>query len=144
MSRISALPKLAPLAGAAFALTLSSCALPPEDACRMMRHEGLIGYASYEVGSRQIPPPPNAWEYRAPSIPYGPAFIGTGPTLTAPGVAGLGGFVRSPYTYPPRLVDVAGVAPGTVAICPYTKKPFLVPDYSAAVPESRHTVIVSK
>ena len=127
MSRIE-LPKLAALAGA-LTLGLSSCALPPDDAWRMIRNEGPLTYGAYEVASRHVDPPSRRLTQRAPSIPYRPAFIATGPTVAAPAVPGLPGYVRSPYAYPPRYVDVAGATPGTVMICPYTQKPFLVPSY---------------
>lgn len=93
----------------------------------MMCNEGPLSYGAYEVQARQIPPPRNAWERRAPSIPYRPPLLGPGPTLTAPRVAGSSALVRSPYTYPSRFVDVGGAAPGTVVICPHTLKPFIVP-----------------
>jgi uncharacterized Zn-finger protein len=37
------------------------------------------------------------------------------------------GYVRSPFTNPPRLVDVRGMSAGSKVVCPYTQKPFLVP-----------------
>jgi hypothetical protein len=127
MKRNSLLPKLATFAGAGVALLLSSCALPLADASRMIANEGPLSYGAYEVRSCRIPPPANAWERRAPSIPYTTSLLGPGPTLTAPSVPGAGSLVRSPYTYPPRFVDVGGAAPGTVIICPHTLKPFIVP-----------------
>jgi outer membrane biosynthesis protein TonB len=42
-------------------------------------------------------------------------------------VEGLPGYVRSPFTNPPRLVDVRGMNAGSKVVCPYTRKPFLVP-----------------
>lgn len=48
-------------------------------------------------------------------------------TLTAHAVPGLPGYVRSPYTNPPRLIDVKRSAAGSTMICPYTNKPFIVP-----------------
>lgn len=47
--------------------------------------------------------------------------------LTAQAVPSLPGFVRSPYTNPPRLVDVKGATPGSTMICPYTQRSFIVP-----------------
>ena len=44
------------------------------------------------------------------------------------------GYVRSPHTTPPRLVDVRGMAPGARVVCPYTQKPFLVPAGMASTP----------
>lgn len=45
----------------------------------------------------------------------------------ASSVSDLPGYVRSPFTNPPRLVDVRGMSPGSKVVCPYTQKPFLVP-----------------
>ena len=47
------------------------------------------------------------------------------PTATA--VDTLPGYVRSPFTSPPRLVDVRGMSAGSKVVCPYTQRPFLVP-----------------
>ena len=53
--------------------------------------------------------------------------------LVAQSVPTLPGFVRSPYTSPPRLVDVKGATAGATIICPYTQRPFLLPeDYKSA------------
>lgn len=48
-------------------------------------------------------------------------------TLTAHAVPGLPGYVRSPYTNPPRLIDVKRSVPGSTMVCPYTNKHFIVP-----------------
>lgn len=40
---------------------------------------------------------------------------------------GLDGFVKTPFTNPPRLVDVRGVAAGSKFKCPYTQLDFIVP-----------------
>lgn len=42
-------------------------------------------------------------------------------------VPDLPGYVRTPFTNPPRLVDVRGMAAGSKVVCPYTQRPFLVP-----------------
>jgi hypothetical protein len=47
--------------------------------------------------------------------------------LTAKSIPSLPGFVRSPYTNPPQLVNVKDADPGSTVICPYTKRPFIVP-----------------
>lgn len=75
-----------------------------------------------------------------PSLPS--AYPGAGPsadlvnlpelpdTITIPEakwVPGMEGFVKSPHTNPPRLVDVSQSSPGSVMLCPFTNKPFLVP-----------------
>ena len=43
-------------------------------------------------------------------------------------VAGRPGFVYSPFAKKNQLVDVAGTAPGVLVKCPYTQKPFRVPE----------------
>lgn len=48
--------------------------------------------------------------------------------LVAKSVPALPGFVRSPYTSPPRLVDVKGAVAGATMICPYTQRPFMIPN----------------
>lgn len=39
----------------------------------------------------------------------------------------LPGYVQSPYTEPPQLVDVRGSVAGDAAICPYTQRAFIIP-----------------
>lgn len=48
--------------------------------------------------------------------------------VVAKSVPSLPGFVRSPYTNPPRLVDAKGATAGSTMICPYTQRPFIVPN----------------
>lgn len=155
MNRSSHFKKFAAIAGAAAAVALSSCTLPPEQAWRKIRTEGLIAYWSYELGSQhayahlRYRAPGSSWsDYEIPRIqpravptrpyqpgirPLQPRVLETGPTLMAHNIPALPGFVRSPYTNPPRLVDVQGAAPGTTMICPYTQRPFIVPpDYGNA------------
>lgn len=45
----------------------------------------------------------------------------------AQSVPDLPGYVRTPFTNPPRLVDVRGMSAGSKVVCPYTQRPFLVP-----------------
>ena len=129
MSRISQLLQhhLVAIASAASALALSSCALPIEDGIRKVRHEGPISYIGYELGSC-LDPRSRALPQNAPSAPYRVGVLGFGRTQTAYW-SEHPGFVRSPYAYPPRLVDVGGATPGSVVICPWTMKPFVVPPY---------------
>ena len=47
--------------------------------------------------------------------------------LMATSVPSLPGFVRSPYTVPPRLVDVKSAGPGATMVCPYTQRAFIIP-----------------
>ena len=50
------------------------------------------------------------------TLPYGKA------------VPGRPGFVTSPYEPYKGFIDVHGIAPGTQVVCPYSQKPFLVPE----------------
>ena len=69
--------------------------------------------------------------------PSHPAPVAHAPSVTPPAdshplvaksVPSLPGFVRSPYTNPPRLVDAKGATPGATMVCPYTQRPFIVPN----------------
>jgi hypothetical protein len=53
---------------------------------------------------------------------------------TAQIVPGLPGYVRTPFTSPPRLVDVRSMSAGEKVVCPFTNRPFLVPTATAASP----------
>lgn len=138
---------LAAIAGAIGACALSSCTLPPEQAWRKIKSDGLIAYWSYELASpyaeshqkAQSSAPsgrlvsgPQLAQSRMTPTPISPinqpGMMSTGKALTAQSIPSLPGFVRSPYTNPPRLVDVKGSAPGTTMICPYTQRPFIVPN----------------
>jgi hypothetical protein len=148
MSRSSRINKLAVFVGITSAVALSSCTLPPEQAWRKIRTEGLIAYWAYELDSphanshlkyRNPSTPSSITATPAPQLAYSrptisplqrPGMVEEGRVLTAQNIPALPGFVRSPYTNPPRLVDVKGATPGTTMICPYTQRPFIVPsDY---------------
>ena len=49
-------------------------------------------------------------------------------------MTGLKGYVRTPFTNPPRLVDVRGMAPGAKVFCPYTQRQFTVPTPAIQAP----------
>lgn len=66
------------------------------------------------------------------------------PVLTAFAVPALPGYVRSPYTQPPRLVDVQGSAAGSTMVCPYTQRPFTIPDDVNAAADSLPQVAATK
>ena len=70
-----------------------------------------------------------------PSLPP-PSQIPAQSLPVAAKVEGLVGYVRSPFTNPPRLVDVRGMGAGSKVVCPYTRKPFLVPSGIDAVPSN--------
>jgi hypothetical protein len=144
--------KTTAIAGLFAVVALSSCTLPPSLAWRKIRTEGLFAYWSYELEmqreygpSRGYQPPrlarPAPSMLLAQNRPYvspanRPGMLETGATLTAHSVPALPGFVRSPYTNPPRLVDVKGAVPGSTMICPYTQRPFVVPSDFSATPNS--------
>ncbi len=136
--------------------TLASCSLPPKEAWKQIQSQGLIPYVAREVRgefkSSDRPAPthavrPNSALVQAKPTTPAPVVAGSGligperpadvvpppsqlPTASLPvakPVEGLAGYVRSPYTNPPRLVDVRGMTTGSKVVCPYTRKPFLVP-----------------
>lgn len=142
--------KIAAIAGTVAAVALSSsCTLPPEQAWRKIRTDGLIAYWSYELDAQRaygplhrthpdVPLPSRHAYPVTPSLQLaqtGPSYVSPlriggadyGAPLTAQNIPALPGFVRSPYTNPPRLVDVKGALPGSTMICPYTQRPFIVP-----------------
>ncbi len=52
-------------------------------------------------------------------------------------VTSLAGYVRTPFTHPPRLVDARGLQPGRLVVCPFTQKLFYLPlDFVDASPRS--------
>lgn len=65
--------------------------------------------------------------------------------LTAEAIPSLAGFVRSPYTNPPKLVNVQDAAPGSTVVCPYTQRPFIVPAWTEAPKKApAHTAAPAK
>ena len=141
--------------------SLASCSLPPKQAWQQIQTRGLIPYVASEVrGDFEKNQPTKAAPSStgpalvqntqpAPAANTGligpdkpsnvagaplppPSQIPTASLPVAKPVDGLAGYVRSPYTNPPRLVDVRGMSAGSKVVCPYTRKPFLVP---ASAPE---------
>lgn len=136
MSSNSRLPKLVALVGAASAAALSSCTLPPDQAWRKIKDDGLLAYWSYEMdttgaGTQSKPtgvPQATPQVAQSTTSPINqPGMLDVGKPVTAQSIASLPGFVRSPYTNPPRLVDVKGATPGSTMICPYTQRAFIIP-----------------
>ena len=133
--------------------TLASCSLPSQEAWRQIQKDGLIPYvinSRHEVPgeatsapTQQIAQQPAPTQQRtvvhAPSEQPAPQSVSSSPSVppptqlrsdslvTAQAVPGLAGYVRSPFTNPPRLVDVRGMTAGSKVVCPYTRKPFIVP-----------------
>lgn len=64
-----------------------------------------------------------------------PSMIDAKTIPSAQAVPGLAGYVRTPFTNPPRLVDVRGMSAGSKVVCPFTNKPFLVPSAATSAPK---------
>jgi hypothetical protein len=141
------------------AMLISSCSLPPRQAWQQIQSNGLIPYMmgggaplkvspqrSYSSLATTSPVLTRDRSYAAATTPgpIGPVLPSTPPPLmlnsssmpTATAVADLPGYVRSPFTNPPRLVDVRGMSAGSKVVCPYTQKPFLVPGGVTAAPSA--------
>ncbi|MBL9144286.1 MAG: hypothetical protein JNM99_11460 [Verrucomicrobiaceae bacterium] len=134
--------KFIPL-GAVAILGLASCSMPADQAWRQIRQDGLIPYLMQgQADGAENPGALASNSKPAPSKPTVPAVAPTTPSMvsvpppsqlasqslpTAQSVPGLEGYVRSPFTNPPRLVDVRGMSAGSKVVCPYTRRPFLVP-----------------
>ena len=120
---------------------LASCALPPRQAWQEIQSRGLITYymgkesrplgttsGSQRLTQSSTPvqtPSPIVGPDRPATPP--PAMLNASTMPVAQAVADLPGYVRTPFTNPPRLVDVRGMAAGSKVVCPYTQRPFLVP-----------------
>ena len=137
--------------GAITAIGLASCSLPPGEAWRQIRQEGLITYlvndenrsspdqsaptqtapqGQQALAQSSTPTAPRT-QAPIPSVPA-PSQLDAGSMPVAQVVPGLEGYVRSPFTNPPRLVDVRGMSSGSKVVCPYTRRPFLVPNMGEA------------
>lgn len=118
---------------------LSSCSLPSEQAWREIRQDGLITYFAKEGEASSKPSATTKTQpagaatsvTTTTSVPQPQALASTATGSqslpTAQAVPGLEGYVRTPFTTPSRLVDVRGMAAGSKVVCPYTRRPFLVP-----------------
>lgn len=141
------------------AVLISSCSLPPRQAWQQIQTQGLIPYMmgggaplkvtpqrTYSSLASNTPVLSQDRSYAATTTPslIGPTLPSTPPPSmlnsssmpTATAVADLPGYVRSPFTNPPRLVDVRGMSAGSKVVCPYTQKPFLVPGGVTAAPSA--------
>lgn len=141
--------KLAVLGG--ISLSLTSCSLPTQQTWSQIRSQGLIPYLTQGTTSQRTPARQVAQNTKkAPtrssvvdvtpprqsvSIPP-PAELKADSLPTAQTVPGLPGYVRTPFTSPPRLVDVRGMSAGEKVVCPFTNRPFLVPTGTAAPQEN--------
>lgn len=125
------------------AVMMASCAVPPRQAWQQIQTKGLFSYymgnESRPLGAgnhsapvvvqnnpaAQTPAAPVVGP-EAPATPP-PAMLNASTMPVAQTVPDLPGYVRTPFTNPPRLVDVRGMAAGSKVVCPYTQRPFLVP-----------------
>lgn len=144
MTKKQSLTRLPLIGLTAFAAV--SCSVPPKDAWNEIQSRGLITYYMNKSGapltssrsSNQIV----ASSQKSASSTSTPVRLSSAPRRddvpppsqlsndlpVASAVADLPGYVRSPYTTPGRLVDVRGMSGGSKVVCPYTQKPFIVPN----------------
>jgi hypothetical protein len=121
---------------------LASCAVPPRQAWQQIQSQGLISYyMAKENGPLGTSLVRKCWHKIPQRLKHrGPPFVGPERPSTPPpsmlnastmpvaqAVPDLPGYVRTPFTNPPRLVDVRGMSAGSKVVCPYTQRPFLVP-----------------
>lgn len=125
------------------ALMVASCAVPPREAWQQIQTRGLITYLAHENRPLSISNrTPVLVQSSAAQTPATPMVSTVGPERPSPpppsmlnastmpvaqAVPDLPGYVRTPFTNPPRLVDVRGMSAGSKVVCPYTQRPFLVP-----------------
>lgn len=153
--------------GAFAALAMTSCSLPPREAWRQIQRDGLIPFVATQLDRAPSPATPSknqmvAQKKQAPAASAvassgsaggligppstaanntpSPAMIDSQKIPAAQAVPGLTGYVRTPFTNPPRLVDVRGMAPGSKVVCPFTNKPFLVPSATSAAAPTKVAV----
>ncbi len=130
-------------------MLLASCSMPPHQAWQQIQTRGLIPFMMNDgaplqmsprsspmiAQSKLTPSAPRIYANSAPtsligpqlSSPPPPSMMNSASMPVASSVTDLPGYVRSPFTNPPRLVDVRGMSAGSKVVCPYTNKPFLVP-----------------
>lgn len=127
---------------------LASCAVPPREAWQAIQTRGLITYymgkESRPLGSSSGSPAlaQSTTPVQTPAPVVGPdrpatpppAMLNASTMPVAQSVPDLPGYVRTPFTNPPRLVDVRGMSAGSKVVCPYTQRPFLVPGSVTVAP----------
>lgn len=138
------------------ALMVASCAVPPSEAWQQIQTRGLITYLAHEsrplsMGTKTQALVQNAPTQTSPTpmisavgpdrpSPPPPSMLNASTLPVAQAVPDLPGYVRTPFTNPPRLVDVRGMSAGSKVVCPYTQRPFLVPGgVSASTPSVAST-----
>jgi uncharacterized Zn-finger protein len=125
-------------AGLLTSALLPSCSLPPGYAWRQIQRDGLIPFIQNGMSAPKAQTEPMLASGSAanrvidPAKPTLNAPVASTPAQKAPfpaayAVKDLNGYVRTPFTNPPRLVDVRGMNPGAKVVCPYTQRAFVVP-----------------
>lgn len=120
-------------------MTLASCSMPPRDAWNQIQNRGLISYYTAKPSGAPLVTSTAPLQVAASNTAVNKPTTTTSPAASpaprqtdglpvARVVNELPGYVRSPHTSPGRLVDVRGMAAGSKVVCPYTQKPFLVPN----------------
>ncbi len=110
---------------------MASCNLPPREAFRRIREEGIVKAI---FAPRRVPVQNTASQV-ATSTDWGSTRVEASATRsanapkipTAEMFTGRPGFVYSPYTK--KLVNVQSFPAGEQVLCPYTLEPFTVPNY---------------
>jgi uncharacterized Zn-finger protein len=125
---------------------LASCAMPPRQAWQEIQTRGLLTYymnggdsaplgasrSTQNIAGNTTPAQvttPVTNDVVGPERPNTPppSMLNAAQMPVAQVVPDLPGYVRTPFTNPPRLVDVRGMSAGSKVVCPYTQRPFLVP-----------------
>jgi len=123
------------------AIAVVSCSVPPREAWNQIQSRGLITYymnkgsgaplsssSSRQMVASHTTSTPALHARTQPQADIPPPSQLVGDLPVARSVADLPGYVRTPYTTPGRLVDVRGMSAGSKVVCPYTQKPFIVPN----------------
>ncbi len=127
---------------------LSSCKLPPREALSEIQRDTLLGYlagnherhANFDHLESMIPPVEEGPAFEtSPMVveEFGPYEIPTivGSSFGTPGAEAVPdkpGYVYSPHTMGRLMVDVRTFDAGEKVLCPYTRRPFIVPASSGS------------
>lgn len=138
--------KLLAVAALTCAVFQTSCKLPPREVFQGFQREGIVGYFAKNHLERDVivseiaPEAPDAPENSrpittsvSPADEHAPFVAPGGNRQLAESVVGRPGFVYSPYSSSKLLVDVSEFDPGSLVMCPYTNKPFIVPSRGTSV-----------
>ena len=121
--------RVRPFLGLLALLSLSSCALPPREAWRVIRHDGLIPYVAVELGHRPVPgyvhlPPVHDSRFiavtssskapRAVVAGRAPVFVNRHPALIADNRFLDSSSATAPKPKPPLAPAAAHVSPPSV------------------------------